>query len=126
MEGLVMLQEERISYVVRGCVFEVYRQLGCGFLEKVYEKSLLAELKLQGLRAAAQVPITVRYKDIVVGEYFADIVVENRILLELKAQHKLPGASQAQLLNYLKASGLHLGMLVNFTFPKASIKRIVL
>ena len=121
-----MLQEERMSYVVRGCVFEVYRQLGCGFLEKVYEKALLAELKLQGLRAAAQVPITVRYKDIVVGEYFADIVVENRILLELKAQHKLPGASQAQLLNYLKASGLHLGMLVNFTFPKASIKRIVL
>ena len=57
-----MLQEERISYAIQGCAFEVYRQLGCGFLEKVYEKALLAELGLQGLRAEAQVPIVVRYK----------------------------------------------------------------
>ena len=99
-----MLQEEQISYAIQGCVFEVYRQLGCGFLEKVYEKALLAELELQGLRAETQVPVTVQYKNIVVGEYFADIVVERRIILELKAQQKLPQASKAQLLNYLKAS----------------------
>lgn len=121
-----MLQEERISYVVQGCVFEVYRQLGCGFLERVYEKALLAELEYQGLQAKAQVPLTIRYKDVVVGEYFADIVVENRIILELKAQQILPAASRAQLLNYLKVTGIHLGMLINFAFPKASIKRIVL
>jgi len=126
MEGFVMLQEEQISYAIQGCVFEVYRQLGCGFLEKVYEKALLAELELQGLRAETQVPVTVQYKNIVVGEYFADIVVERRIILELKAQQKLPQASKAQLLNYLKATGLHLGMLVNFAFPKASVKRVVL
>ena len=126
MEGLLMLQEEQISYAIRGCVFEIYRQLGCGFLEKVYERALLAELELQGLRAKAQVPLTIQYKNAVVGEYFADVIVENRILLELKAQQTLPRACQAQLLNYLKATGLHLGMLVNFTFPKASIKRIVL
>ena len=126
MEGLVMLREEQISYVVQGCVFEVYRQLGCGFLEKVYEKALLAELELQGLRAEAQVPVTVQYKDVMVGEYFADIIVEDRVILELKAQQKLPQASRAQLLNYLKATGLHLGMLVNFAFPKASVKRVVL
>ena len=122
----MMLQEEQISYAIRGCVFEVYRQLGCGFLEKVYEKALLAELELRGLRAETQVPVTVQYKSVVVGEYFADIVVEKRIILELKAQQKLPHASKAQLLNYLKATGLHLGMLVNFAFPKASIKRVVL
>ena len=122
----MMLQEEQISYVIQGCVFEVYRQLGCGFLEKVYEKALLAELELQGLSAKAQVPVTVQYKNVVVGNYFADIVVEDCVLLELKAQHKLPQASRAQLLNYLKATGLHLGMLVNFAFPKASVKRVVL
>jgi GxxExxY protein len=126
MEGFVMLQEEQISYAIQGCVFEVYRQLGCGFLEKVYEKSLLTELALQGLQAQAQVPVTVRYKSVVVGEYFADIVVENCVILELKAQQNLPQASKVQLLNYLKATGLHLGMLVNFAFPKASVKRVVL
>ena len=126
MEGFVMLQEEQISYAIQGCVFEVYRQLGCGFLEKVYEKSLLTELALQGLRAQAQVPVTVKYKNVLVGEYFADIVVENCVILELKAQQILPQASKAQLLNYLKATGLHLGMLVNFAFPKASVKRVVL
>jgi GxxExxY protein len=126
MEGFVMLQEEQISYAIQGCVFEVYRQLGCGFLEKVYEKALLAELELQGLMAEAQVPVRVQYKNVMVGEYFADIVVEGRVILELKAQQNLPQASRAQLLNYLKATGLHLGMLINFAFPKASIKRIVL
>ena len=126
MEGFIMLQEEQISFAIQGCVFEVYRQLVCGFLEKVYEKALLAELELQGLRAETQVPVIVLYKDIVVGEYFADIVVEKRIILELKAQQKLPQASKAQLLNYLEATGLHLGMLVNFAFPKASVKRVVL
>jgi GxxExxY protein len=126
MEGFVMLQEEQISYAIQGCVFEVYRQLGCGFLEKVYEKALLAEFGLQELRAEAQVPIVVRYKNMVVGEYFADIVVEKRVILELKAQQQLHQASKAQLLNYLKATGLHLGMLINFAFPKASVKRVVL
>jgi GxxExxY protein len=126
MEGFVMLQEEQISYAIQGCVFEVYRQLGCGFLEKVYEKALLAEFGLQELRAEAQVPIVARYKNMVVGEYFADIVVEKRVILELKAQQQLHQVSKAQLLNYLKATGLHLGMLINFAFPKASVKRVVL
>ena len=122
----MMLQEEQISYQIQGCIFEVYRQLGCGFLEKVYERALLAELDLQGLRAESQVPVSVQYKNVRVGEYFADIVVEDRVILELKAQQNLPQACRAQLLNYLKTTGLHLGMLINFAFPKASIKRIVL
>jgi GxxExxY protein len=118
--------ERNLSHVVRGCIYEVYRQLGCGFLEKVYEKALVTELKLQGVQAESQVPITVHYKNAVVGEYFADLVVERVIILELKAQHQMSPANEAQLLNYLKASGMRLGMLVNFSFPKASIRRIVL
>jgi GxxExxY protein len=118
--------ERDLSHVVRGCIYEVYRQLGCGFLEKVYEKALITELRLQGIKAEAQVPITVRYKHAVVGEYFADLVIERLIILELKAQERISPANEAQLLNYLKASGIRLGMLVNFSFPKASIKRIVL
>jgi len=118
--------ERNLSHVVRGCIFEVYRQFGCGFLEKVYEKALFTELKLRGIQAEVQVPIAVHYKNAIVGEYFTDLVVEGLIILELKAQQQISPANEAQLLNYLKASGIHLGMLVNFTFPKASIKRIVL
>jgi len=122
----MMLSYERTSYIIRGCVYEVYRQLGCGYLEKVYERALLRELSLKGLQSEAQVPFKVYYKDAVVGEYLADIVVENTIILELKAQQNIPAEGEAQLLNYLKASGLHLGFLVNFAFPRARIKRVVL
>jgi len=125
-EGLIMLEEEELSYTIRSCVFEVYRQLGCGFLEKVYEKALFIELQSQGLQVEAQLPMEVQYKEEVVGEYFADLVVERSIILELKAQKQLPKEAKVQLLNYLKASGMRVGMLINFTFPKASINRIVL
>ena len=121
-----MLSNERTSYIIRGCVYEVYRELGCGYLEKVYERALLRELSLKGLHSEAQVPFGVSYKDVVVGEYLADIVVERSIILELKAQQNLSAEGEAQLLNYLKASGLHLGFLVNFSFPRARIKRVVL
>ena len=121
-----MLEQERTSYIIRGCVFEVYRQLGCGYLEKVYERALLRELSLHGLHAKVQVPFEVRYKGGVAGEYFADMVVERSIILKLKAQQLLPRESEAQLLNYLKASGLRLGLLINFAFPRARIKRVIL
>ena len=125
-EGLMMLEQERTSYLIRGCVFEVYKQLGCGFLEKVYERALLRELFLHGLHAKTQVPFEVHYKGVVVGEYFADMVVEDSVILELKAQQQLPRESESQLLNYLKASGLRLGFLINFAFPRARIKRVIL
>lgn len=108
--------ERNLSHVVRGCIYEVYRQLGCGFLEKVYEKALVTELKLQGVQAESQVPITVHYKNAVVGEYFADLVVERVIILELKAQHQMSPANEAQLLNYLKASGMRRNGPVNSSF----------
>jgi GxxExxY protein len=125
-EGLMMLEHEKTSYLIRGCVFEVYKQLGCGYLEKVYERALLRELFLHGLHAKTQVPFEVQYKGVVVGEFFADMVVERSVILELKAQQQLPRESESQLLNYLKASGLHLGFLINFAFPRARIKRVIL
>jgi GxxExxY protein len=126
MEGLMMLEFEKTSYIIRGCIYEVYRELGCGYLEKVYERALLREFSLKGLKSEGQVPLRVSYKGAVVGEYLADIVVESSIIIELKAQKYIPAEGEAQLLNYLRASGLHLGFLVNFAFPRARIKRVVL
>jgi len=114
-----------ITYKINGAVFEVNRVLGAGFLEKVYENALLMELRNQGLKAESQIPIVVKYKGAEVGEYFADIVVEEQIILELKAVNQLQKIHEAQLLNYLKATGYRLGLLINFTHPKAQIKRFV-
>jgi GxxExxY protein len=122
----MMLKEEELSYVVRGCVYEVFKELGPGFLEKVYENALLRELRSRGLNAEAQVPIKVYYKGAVIGEYFADLLIEGSIIVELKAQQQSSVSSEAQLLNYLKAGDKKIGMLVNFAHPKAIIKRFIL
>ncbi len=114
-----------ITYKINGAVFEVNKVLGHGFLEKVYERALLIELHLQGLKAEVQVPISVEYKSEIVGEYFADIVVADQVVVELKAVESLQKIHEAQLLNYLKATGFKAGMLINFTYPKAEIKRFV-
>lgn len=115
-----------ITYAINGCVFEVNRVLGPGFLEKVYENALLTELKSRGLKAEKQVPIKVLYKENVVGEYIVDIFVEERVIVELKTVESLEKIHEAQLLNYLKATGVSLGLLVNFKHEKAEIKRLVL
>jgi len=115
-----------ITYAIRGAVFEVNKLLGHGFLEKVYENALITELRLKGLKAENQVPLKVFYKDNMVGEYFADIIVENQVIVELKAVERIKKVHQAQLLNYLKATGIKVGLLVNMRYPKAEIKRMVL
>jgi GxxExxY protein len=115
-----------ITYPIRGAVFEVNRILGHGFLEKVYENALLIELRLRGLKAESQIPIKVKYKDNLVGEYIADILVEGNMIVELKAVEKLDKVHEAQLLNYLRATGIKVGLLVNMRYPKAEIKRMVL
>jgi GxxExxY protein len=121
-----LLELNDITYEIRGAVFEVNRTLGSGFLEKVYERALMIELVQRGLKAESQVPLKVFYKDNVVGKYFADIVVESKVVLELKAAEKIEKIHEAQLLNYLKATGIKIGLLVNFKYPKAEIKRMVL
>jgi GxxExxY protein len=115
-----------ITYAINGAVFEVNSILGPGFLEKVYENALLVEFNKRGLKAKNQVPIKVTYKGEVVGDFAADLLVEDKVVVELKTVEKFDRTHEAQLLNYLKATGLHVGLLVNFKNKKADIKRMVL
>ena len=115
-----------VTYMINGAVFEVNKVLGPGFLEKVYENALLIELKERGVNAESQVPIKVSYKGSSVGEYVADILVEGDVIVELKTVEKIDKIHEAQLLNYLKATGKPIGLLINFKNPKAEIKRMVL
>jgi GxxExxY protein len=109
-----------------GCAMTVSNALGSGFLEKVYENALVVELRTNGLATEQQKPLDIYYRDILVGEYFADIVVEDSIILELKAAKAIDEIHQAQLLNYLKMTGFHHGLLLNFGTPKLGIKRMAL
>ena len=113
------------SSKVIGCAFEVANVLGCGFLEKVYQNALLLEISRCGLQAEKEKLIQVRYKDQIVGEYFADILVDKTIVIEVKAVKELNEIHQAQLLNYLRATKLPLGLLINFGTPRIQIKRML-
>lgn len=115
-----------ITYAINGDIFEVNKILGPGFLEKVYENALLIELRKRSLNAENQVPINVSYKGEIVGQYFPDILVEGKVIIEIKTVQNLDKVHEAQILNYLKATGIHVGLLVNFRHPKAQIKRMVL
>ncbi len=118
--GLNSLTEQ-----VLGAVFEVSNTLGAGFLEKVYERALLKELGLRGIRAIPQASFPVIYKGQSIGDYFADILVEDTLVIELKCVERLANEHTAQCLNYLKASGRAVCLLVNFQKPKVEWKRIV-
>ncbi len=102
--------------------YHVYNKLGYGFLEKVYENALAHELRKRGFTIAQQAPIKVTYDGIIVGNYFADILVNNAVILELKAAETIAEEHEAQLLNYLKASQIDVGLVLNFG-PKPQIKR---
>ena len=115
-----------VTFQIIAAVIEVHNILGYGFLENVYEKALLKELRLRGLKAENQKEIRVAYKGEEVGFYFADIVVNDEIILELKSIENLTNIHKAQLLNYLKATELRLGFLINFGKEKAEYKRMVL
>lgn len=108
-----------------GCAFKVSNQLGPGFLEKVYENALALELRKSGLNFEQQVPLKVKYEGSVVGDYNADLLIEKSILVELKAVTALDKSHYAQCLNYLKATGLKLCLLLNFGTQKVQIKRII-
>ena len=109
-----------------GCAQTVLHALGTGFVEKVYERALVHELGKAGLFASQQHSMTVRYDGIVVGEFTVDLLVEGSVLVELKAVKAIDDVHLAQCLNYLKASGLHLCLLLNFGKRRLEIKRIVL
>ena len=118
-------QIEELAHRVIGAAFEVSNVLGAGFLEKVYRRALLHELRLRGLKAAEEVKLAVFYKGINVGDYAADIFVERRLILELKCADAFSPTHLAQTLNYLRATDLHLALLLNFQKPKVEIKRVV-
>jgi GxxExxY protein len=109
-----------------GCAFTILNALGAGFLEKVYENALAIELRAAGLGVVQQSAVRVHYNGVVVGEYFADLLVEDMLLIELKTVKALDNAHRMQCTNYLKASGLRLCLLLNFSRSRLEIKRVVL
>jgi GxxExxY protein len=116
---------DSITENVIGAVIEVSNTLGAGFLEKVYERALLRELGLRGLRVKGQFSFSVMYKGACVGQYYADILVEDVLIVELKCVERLASEHTAQCLNYLKATGRTVCLLVNFQRSKVEWKRIV-
>jgi GxxExxY protein len=119
------LLERGLTDQILSACFKVHNTLGAGFLEKVYENGLVIELRKSGLAVEQQKPIPVFYEGIVVGDYAADLVVESRVLLELKAATALDGVFEAQLLNYLRATGIRVGLLINFGQPRLQYRRLV-
>ena len=103
-----------ITSKIISCFYKVYNELGYGFLEKVYENALKIELENNGLNVEKQKPIAVYYNEYLVGEYFADLIVENKVILELKAAESLCEEHEFQLINYLKATDIEVGLLLNF------------
>lgn len=124
MTGLLYREE---TYKIVGAAMEVHKHLGCGFLEPVYQEALEHELKLQGIPYKAQSPISISYKDILLGKfYMADFVVYDQIIVEIKAADMLEPNAMAQMINYLKGTGCKLGILINFGAKSLEWKRIAL
>jgi GxxExxY protein len=117
------LKYQDLTQVIIGCAFEVINELGIGFLESVYEKAMLVALQHNGVAALAQQSIRVNFRGENVGDFYADILVENKIVLELKAVKSLLPQHHAQIINYLNATGFEVGLLINFGKPKLEYRR---
>ena len=120
------LELDGLTERVLGAVFEVANTLGAGFLEKVYHRALLRELSIRCIPAVSQASFPVAYKGEAIGEYFADLLVEKALVVELKCVERLTNEHVAQCLNYLRASGMSVCLLVNFQKPTVEWKRVVL
>ncbi|MCX6083046.1 MAG: GxxExxY protein [Chloroflexi bacterium] len=117
-----MVNEEITAKILAAC-FEVTNELGAGFLESVYQNALMLVLQEKGLTAQREYPLAVTFRTQNIGQFYADILVENKIILELKAVSALTEIHKAQLINYLKATGLETGLLINFGNPKLEYRR---
>ena len=127
---MTQIEESRIlykdlSYKIIGLAMQVHTELGFGFLEKVYENALMVVFEESGIEAVQQVPIAVPFHGRIVGEYVADIIVENSIILELKALDRIAEIHKAQTLNYLKATSFRLALLINFGKLRMEYERLV-
>ena len=119
------MEYKELTEKIIGCAYRVYNKMGFGYLESVYEQCLLHELGKVGLATNAQVPLTVFYEGVVVGEFVADIVVEDTIMVELKSIRQLTIAHEVQLVNYLTTTQKDVGLLINFGPRKVEVKRKV-
>ncbi len=119
------MEYRELTEKVIGCAYHVYNKMGFGFLESVYEKCMLIELRKAGLDAESQKPITVYYENEIVGEFVADIIVNDIVILELKAIRQIINTHEVQLVNYLVATGKPVGLILNFGESKVEIKRKV-
>jgi GxxExxY protein len=117
---------QELTHAVIGAAMAVHADLGHGFLEKVYGNALAVELRLRAVTFEEQVPIPVTYKGQNVGTYFADMIVDGSVLCELKALDALTSVHESQVLHYLKATGIKIGLLLNFGTQKLQIKRLIL
>ncbi len=117
---------EKLTERIIGSAFEVLNELGHGFPEALYQKAPAHELAQSGISVEQQVPFEVRYKGVLVGNYYADIVVDKRVIIELKTVEKLVPAHVGQVLNYLRAGNLHVGLLLNFAKPKLEYRRVLM
>jgi GxxExxY protein len=115
-----------LSYKIVGLAMQVHRELGPGFLEKVYENALMIMFEENGIQAQAQVPLKVHFHGRIVGDYFADIIVESSVIIELKAQERMLQVHKAQTLNYLRATRYRLALLLNFGKTSLESDRLVL
>ena len=119
------LKYEEITKAIIGSAFEVYNILGYGFLEKVYQRAMQVELRQRGYSADLEPAIKVKFKGVIVGDYAADLLVDNKIIVELKVAKKYNSKDEPQLLNELKATEMKVGLLINFGNERVEFKRFV-
>jgi len=117
---------EEVTKEIIGAAFEVQRELGYGFLEKVYKNAMVEELQRRGTHAVPEYPIKVYYKGVLVGDYQADLLVADKVIVEIKVEKEYNPKHEAQLLHYLKATGIRVGILLNFGEKKCEYKRLVM
>ena len=117
------MEHRDLTEKIIGCAYSVYNKMGFGFLESVYEKCMLIELRKAGLKAESQKHLTVCYENEIVGEFIADIIVNDTVILELKSAKQIIKAHEVQLVNYLVATGKPVGLILNFSENKVKVKR---
>jgi GxxExxY protein len=120
-----ILPEQHLTGKILESAFAVHNSLGVGFLERVYSNALVLELSRNGITCVREKVFQVKYRDVIVGEYIADLVVESKVLVELKSCMNLDPGHEAQVINYLRASGIKVGLLFNFGRPKLQYRRLV-
>ena len=123
MNRMAKIEDGGLTEKIIGCAMKVHSELGPGFLESIYQKALVHELEKAGLKVECEKAITVQYDGVTVGDFFADVLVEDGVILELKANHALVPANEVQLVNYLTATGIELGLILNFGAERLEFKR---